>query len=74
MFDTLETIWREMLGMFGVKQFHLGGDEIHLGCWNASEDVVAWLQEHGRGRDEADFMFLWSSFLQERVKRIQKAG
>ena len=44
MFDTLETIWREMLGMFGVKQFHLGGDEIHLGCWNSSEDVVTWLQ------------------------------
>ena len=74
MFDVLEAIFTEMLGMFGLKQFHMGGDEIHLGCWNSSEDVVSWLQEHGRGREEADFMFLWSSFLQESVKRIQKAG
>ena len=74
MFDVLEAIFTEMLGMFGVKQFHMGGDEIHLGCWNSSEDVVTWLQDHGRGRDEADFMFLWSSFLQESVKRIQKVG
>lgn len=74
MFDVLEAIFAEMLGMFGVKQFHMGGDEIHLGCWNSSEEVVSWLQEHGRGREEADFMFLWSSFLQESVKRIQKAG
>ena len=74
MFDVLEAIFTEMLGMFGVKQFHMGGDEIHLGCWNSSEDVVSWLQEHGRGREEADFMFLWSSFLQESVKRIQRAG
>ena len=74
MFDVLEAIFTEMLGMFGVKQFHMGGDEIHLGCWNSSEDVVSWLQEHGRGREEADIMFLWSSFLQESVKRIQRAG
>ena len=36
--------------------------------------IDPWVQEHGRGREEADFMFLWNSFLQESVRRIQGAG
>ena len=34
MYDVLENIYRDMVNMFGSKQFHLGGDEIHLGRVN----------------------------------------
>jgi len=74
MYDVLENIYRDMVNMFGSKQFHLGGDEIHLGCWNSSSDVLKWLESHGRGREESDFMFLWKYFLKKSVKRIKKAG
>ena len=74
MYDVLATIFRDMLDMFGVKQFHLGGDEIHVGCWNSSADIVKWLEENGRGREEEDFMFLWNYYLQRSVEKIKEAG
>jgi len=74
MYDVLETIYRDMLKMFGVKQFHLGGDEIHLGCWNSSFDITKWLEDRGRGREEKDFMYLWSYYLEQTVDRIKRAG
>ena len=46
----------------------------HKGCWNSSSDVLKWLESHGRGREESDFMFLWKYFLKKSVKRIKKAG
>ena len=52
MYDVLETIYRDMLKMFGVKQFHLGGDEIHLGCWNSSFDITKWLEDRGQSCNE----------------------
>jgi len=74
MYDVLENIYREMISMFGDIQFHMGGDEIHVGCWNASSDVTTWLSQKGRGREEEDFIYIWSHFVQESVKRIRKAG
>jgi len=74
MYNLLENIYREMVTMFGDTQFHMGGDEIHVGCWNTSHDVTEWLRQRGRGREEDDFIFIWNHFLQESVRRIKKAG
>ena len=74
LYDVLGNIFTDMLNMFGVKQFHLGGDEIHVGCWNSSAEIVSWLEEQGRGREEEDFMFLWAHYLHQSVQRIKKAG
>jgi len=74
MYDVLEKIYREFINMFGTTQFHMGGDEIHVGCWNSSHDIAAWLDQKGRGKEEEDFIFIWNHFLQESVKRIQNAG
>ena len=74
MYEVLETIYRELAAMFGTKQLHLGGDEIHIGCWNSSQEVASWLEEHGRGREEADFMYLWHHYLQQSLARVQRAG
>jgi len=74
LYDTLEQIYSDLLDMFPVQQFHMGGDEISLACWNSSQEVVRWLEERGRGREERDFMFVWSEFLREAVVRIQRAG
>jgi len=74
MYDVLETIYREFLAMFGTTQFHMGGDEIHVGCWNSSTEIGTWLDQKGKGRETKDFMYIWSHFLQESVKRVKKAG
>lgn len=44
--------------------FHLGGDEVHLGCWNSSRVVVDYLARAlGRPRRrKEDFIALWGHF------------
>ena len=74
LYTVLTNIFTDMINMFGVKQFHLGGDEIHVGCWNSSAEIVSWLEERGRGREEEDFMYLWADYLRQSVQRIREAG
>ena len=45
MYRVLQTIFTDMLSMFQPTTFHMGGDEIHVGCWNSSELITDWLQE-----------------------------
>ena len=40
LYDTLEQIYSDLLDMFPVQQFHMGGDEISLACWNSSQEVT----------------------------------
>ena len=51
MYDVLETIFSEFLTMFGITQFHMGGNKIHIGCWNASTEIGTWLEQIGNGRE-----------------------
>ena len=44
LYSVLETIFSDMLAMFSPSAFHMGGDEIHVGCWNSSEDITQWLE------------------------------
>ena len=37
--------------------------KVHLGCWNSSQSILAWLQAEGKGDKEEDFMYLWHNFL-----------
>jgi len=63
LYDVLETIYRDWLEMFKPTTFHIGGDEVHLGCWNSTQSILAWLQAEGKGDKEEDFMYLWNNFL-----------
>ena len=74
MFDVLETIHKEFLGLFKPSVLHMGGDEVHFGCWNSSAMIVQWLEERGRGRMEEDFMYIWDYYQQESLARVAKAS
>jgi len=74
MFDILETIHAEFLSMFRPSVLHMGGDEVHFGCWNSSDMIVSWLEERGHGRMEEDFLFIWDYFQQESIERVKKAS
>ncbi|XP_050079484.1 chitooligosaccharidolytic beta-N-acetylglucosaminidase [Anopheles maculipalpis] len=41
---------------------HMGGDEVFFGCWNATDEIVSYLVDHGMGRNETDFLMLWNEF------------
>ena len=47
--------------------------KVHLGCWNSTQSILAWLQAEGKGDKEEDFMYLWHHFLtrwnSERIKK-----
>uniref|UniRef100_A0A182VPZ9 Beta-hexosaminidase n=1 Tax=Anopheles minimus TaxID=112268 RepID=A0A182VPZ9_9DIPT len=42
--------------------FHMGGDEVFFGCWNATEEIVHYLKSLGKSQSDMDFLFLWSEF------------
>lgn len=45
--------------------FHMGGDEVHLGCWNSSNEIIQGMQLKGYNRTKEGFLQLWSDFQQE---------
>jgi len=74
MYDVLETIHTEFLSLFQPSVLHMGGDEVHFGCWNSSDMIVSWLEERGHGREEEDFLFIWDYYQQESLERVRKAS
>ncbi|XP_045536140.1 chitooligosaccharidolytic beta-N-acetylglucosaminidase [Papilio machaon] len=42
--------------------FHVGGDEVHLGCWNSSEEIVNYMKHKGFDTDVEGFIRLWAEF------------
>eukprot|EP00092_Neocalanus_flemingeri_P015685 GFUD01016979.1.p1 GENE.GFUD01016979.1~~GFUD01016979.1.p1 ORF type:complete len:641 (+),score=196.19 GFUD01016979.1:63-1985(+) len=74
MYDVLEMIHKEFLEMFQPSTLHMGGDEVHFGCWNSSDSIIEWLKNEGKGRNEEDFMYIWNHFQTESLKRVVKAS
>lgn len=74
LYPLLETMYSDWLEAFSPAMFHIGQDEIHFGCWNSTESIVKWLEQEGKGRQEEDFMFLWSDFLSKSTEALANAA
>lgn len=63
-FAVLRKIYEALLDELphGESVLHMGGDEVHFGCWNASAEVVERMGAKGWGRTTADFVRLWAEF------------
>ncbi|XP_053683247.1 chitooligosaccharidolytic beta-N-acetylglucosaminidase [Sabethes cyaneus] len=73
-YDVLEDIYREMNAMFSRSDlFHMGGDEVSIGCWNTSVEIQQWMQAKGWGLNEADFLKLWNYFQTNALERLDKS-
>ncbi|OQR94608.1 hypothetical protein ACHHYP_01099 [Achlya hypogyna] len=57
-YDVLETVYEELNEIFDSDVFHMGGDEVHLGCWNMSAAVTA----HMTDRSPDAFYRVWGRF------------
>ncbi|XP_063932961.1 chitooligosaccharidolytic beta-N-acetylglucosaminidase isoform X2 [Zophobas morio] len=72
LYDALESLYGDMIKQFQPTIFHMGGDEVHFGCWNSTASIVEWMQNQGWGRSEEDFIKLWDHFQTEALKRLYK--
>ena len=44
-------IYREFYDMFDFDSFHMGADEVHLGCWNSSSSIAEFMENDIRMKD-----------------------
>ncbi|KAI4469177.1 beta-hexosaminidase [Holotrichia oblita] len=73
LYDYLEGIYQDMIDQFNPDIFHMGGDEVSLGCWNSTPSIVSWMEEtKGWGTEEEDFMKLWDVFQSKALERYNK--
>ncbi|XP_058124961.1 chitooligosaccharidolytic beta-N-acetylglucosaminidase [Anopheles coustani] len=70
-YDILEDVYREMNAMFNRSDlFHMGGDEVSIRCWNATDSIKTWMKQQEWGVQEVDFMKLWNYFQTEALRRL----
>lgn len=62
-YDVLRSIYSDLLTSLADEEtIHMGGDEVHFGCWNASTEITDYLAKNGIGRGYDDFLKLWADF------------
>lgn len=75
LYNVLEDIYREMLQSFDYPDlFHMGGDEVSVGCWNTSKPLQDWMINRGWNLEETDFMKLWGYFQENALARLDKVN
>lgn len=73
LYDVLEDIYRTLWTEFEHPHlFHMGGDEVSVGCWNSSARIQKWMLDKGWKLEEKDFMRLWGHFQENAKKRLDK--
>jgi hexosaminidase len=75
-YNVLEDIYREMIEHSGYPDvFHMGGDEVSVGCWNTSKSLQDWMmKKKGWNLEESDFMKLWGYFQENALERLDKVN
>jgi hypothetical protein len=46
----------------GMDMFHMGGDEVNLNCWNASQEIRDYLVANGQTGTEDELVQIWNLF------------
>jgi hexosaminidase len=45
-----------------MDMFHMGGDEVNLDCWNASQEIRDYLVANGQTGTEDELVQIWNLF------------
>lgn len=62
-YEVLRSIYIDLLTSLPAHEtIHMGGDEVHFGCWNSSTEIVDYMYNNGLGRTNEDFLKLWGDF------------
>ncbi|CAK1586026.1 unnamed protein product [Parnassius mnemosyne] len=63
MYRVLRDLYRDIAELVPKPAlFHVGGDEVYLGCWNSSEEIVSYMKNKGFDTDIEGFIRLWAEF------------
>ncbi|XP_049874193.1 chitooligosaccharidolytic beta-N-acetylglucosaminidase isoform X3 [Pectinophora gossypiella] len=58
--------------------FHMGGDEVFINCWNATQEIVTYMKDKDIKLDAEGFIELWAEFHNKALKvwdeELAKAG
>ncbi|KAF5298995.1 hypothetical protein FQA39_LY11627 [Lamprigera yunnana] len=62
-FAVLENIYRDLINIFQEDEtFHMGGDEVHFGCWNSTEEIINYFNYNQKNRTVDNFLRLWGEY------------
>ncbi|XP_014613786.1 PREDICTED: chitooligosaccharidolytic beta-N-acetylglucosaminidase [Polistes canadensis] len=73
-YEILEGIYKEMLEDFNPDIFHMGGDEVHINCWNSSDMIKNWMLAKGWDLSESSFYLLWNYFQDKALDKLTLAN
>lgn len=59
-YDVIDQLIMELVQIFPDKYLHVGGDEVKYGCWNESETILKYMNQHGYAA--GDFYSLEQTF------------
>ncbi|KAK3861263.1 hypothetical protein Pcinc_032735 [Petrolisthes cinctipes] len=69
-YTLLSHLYAELRSIFHPLQFfHFGGSEVNMNCWNTTDNIVEYLKQTGRGRENEHLQNLWGEF-QSRAKNL----
>nr|CAD7430399.1 unnamed protein product [Timema monikensis] len=74
-YRVLQDLYKDVLELWPEGEaLHMGGDEVFFPCWNASTQVVEWMQSRGLGRSQADFLQVWGEYQETALKILDKSA
>jgi len=75
-YDVLQSAYTDFVDIFGANDlFHFGGDEVHIPCWNASEEIRDWMKTVGdKQLTKNSYLRQWSEFQKEAMNRYMIAS
>eukprot|EP00041_Stephanoeca_diplocostata_P027539 m.759499 g.759499 ORF g.759499 m.759499 type:complete len:586 (+) comp23196_c1_seq12:107-1864(+) len=74
LFSLLADMFRELGDMFPDSMFHIGCDEVPFQCWNTSDVVVRWMEQHGFARDELGLKAVAAHYITEAQHTLRQAS
>ncbi|KAG8229242.1 hypothetical protein J437_LFUL007928 [Ladona fulva] len=83
LYPILRDIYADMVEDFEIMEtpvggstkgplLHMGGDEVYMGCWNSSGEILQWMQENGYLNDKAGFLRLWANFQAMALRELDR--
>lgn len=63
MYRVLRDLYRDIAELLPKPALlHVGGDEVFLPCWNATEEIVTYMKTKGYDTNSEGFIQLWAEF------------
>ncbi|XP_055389854.1 chitooligosaccharidolytic beta-N-acetylglucosaminidase [Condylostylus longicornis] len=63
LYPTLKHLFDDIADMIPLEEtIHMGGDEVFIPCWNATNEILDYLKLNGLSRTEESFYRLWSDY------------